>query len=189
MKDACASLSIATAENLSSLRRRHLLRLRWALLFSHPDDFASYGFESDRWLCQVEAAFDACEIRPGSMRLDDSQRRPMENWITQLGGATDIGLPVATNALRLVVVVDDSLRVRRTFAYRSDDALPSLIDLAEFAASIRDRHVADRRENTRLRLAATATAIMFSTLAATAVARTRRRNVAALTVSQSRCSN
>ena len=39
---------------LSSTERLHRwLGGRWSLLFSHPEDFASHGFEADRWVVSV----------------------------------------------------------------------------------------------------------------------------------------
>ena len=60
---------------------RRWLHGRWALLFSHPDDFAAYGFESDRWLVHVQEAFAAADVRP--LALADRQEA---GWVTEVGG-------------------------------------------------------------------------------------------------------
>jgi hypothetical protein len=62
---------------------RRWLHGRWALLFSHPDDFAAYGFESDRWLVHVEEAFAATDIRPLALA-----GRHETGWVNAVGGCT-----------------------------------------------------------------------------------------------------
>src|SRR5918995_1163111 len=67
---------------------RRWLHGRWALLFSHPDDFAAYGFESDRWLVHVQEAFAATDIRPLALT-----ERHEAGWVTETGGRTpSVGL-------------------------------------------------------------------------------------------------
>lgn len=115
---------------------RRWLRGRWALLFSHPDDFAAYGFETDRWLVHVREAFAATDIRPLALA-----GRHAAGWITEVGGCTtslqldDIQRhPLA----RFVMTLDAALRVRRTFVYTKQDRLPSPMDLAALARGVRD---------------------------------------------------
>ncbi len=132
---------------------RRWLHGRWALLFSHPDDFAAYGFESDRWLLHVQEAFAATDIRPLALT-----GRHEPGWVTEVGGcATSLVLdeiqryPVARDsreealrsaafdpAARVVMTLDAALRLRRTFVYRQRDRLPSPMDLAALAKSSRD---------------------------------------------------
>ena len=132
---------------------RRWLHGRWALLFSHPDDFAAYGFESDRWLVHVEEAFAATDIRPLALTGHHEA-----GWVTQVGGcATSLALdeiqryPVARDsreealrsaafdpAARFVMTLDAGLRLRRTFVYTQRDRLPSPMDLAALAKSSRD---------------------------------------------------
>jgi hypothetical protein len=133
---------------------RRWLRGNWALLFSHADDFASYGFEADRWLVHVEEAFAAANVRPLFVASPGDQGA---GWLSEIGGfAADLRsnemrrYPVARgtneyallNAVgsatsRFVMILDDSLRLRRTFAYTIQDRLPSLIDLVGVAARVR----------------------------------------------------
>lgn len=132
--------------------RRWLLG-RWALLFSHPDDFAAYGFESDRWLVHVQEAFVATDIRPLALAGDHEA-----GWVTEVGGCTtSLALgeiqryPVARasreEALRIaafepttrfVMTLDAGLRLRRTFVYTKSDRLPSPMDLAVLAKGLRE---------------------------------------------------
>ena len=126
---------------------------RWALLFSHADDFAAYGFESDRWLVHVQEAFAAADIRP--LTLADRQET---SWVTEVGGCiTSLALdeiqryPVARDSreeqlrsaafdgsTRFVMTLDTGLRLRRTFVYTQRDRLPSPMDLAALAREVRD---------------------------------------------------
>ena len=134
-----------------SLRR--WLHGRWALLFSHADDFAAYGFESDRWLVHVQEAFAAADVRP--LALADRQEA---GWVTEVGGCTTTlaldeiqRYPVARDSreeelrsaafdqsARFVMTLDTSLRLRRTFVYTQQDRLPSPMDLAALAREVRD---------------------------------------------------
>jgi hypothetical protein len=124
---------------LAALRR--WLRGEWALLFSHPDDFASYGFEADRWLVHVREAFEATGIRP--LALAASQPSLASDWITAAGGTT--AGPFDELALdhgrRFVITLDDTLRARRTFYYTLQDRLPSPMDLALAAERLRSQCV------------------------------------------------
>ena len=100
----------AHASPLPAAALRRWLHGRWALLFSHPDDFAAYGFESDRWLVHVQEAFAAADIRP--LALADRQEA---GWVTEVGGCTTT-LAVDEQA-RFVMTLDAALRPRRTFVY------------------------------------------------------------------------
>jgi hypothetical protein len=138
---------------LSAIALRRWLHGRWALLFSHPDDFAAYGFESDRWLVHVEEAFAATQIRPLAFA-----GRHETGWVTAVGGCTtSLALdeiqryPVARDsreealrvaafepATRFVMTLDAALRLRRTLVYTKQDRLPSPMDLAVLAQGARD---------------------------------------------------
>ena len=113
---------------------RRWLQGRWALLFSHADDFATYGFESDRWLVHVQEAFAAADVRP--LALADRQEA---SWVTEVGGCTTtLALDRST---RFVMTLDTALRPRRTFVYTRGDRLPSPMDLAALAREARDSSV------------------------------------------------
>jgi hypothetical protein len=155
--------AMAATAALPAVALRRWLHGRWALLFSHPDDFAAYGFESDRWLVHVHEAFLATDIRPLALA------GPHEaSWVIEAGGCpTSLSLdeiqryPVARasreetlrsaafeSSARFVMTLDAALRLRRTFVYTKPDQLPSPMDLAVLAKGVRDsvrnRHRADR---------------------------------------------
>jgi hypothetical protein len=143
----------APAGSLPAIALRRWLHGRWALLFSHPDDFAAYGFESDRWLVHVQEAFAATDIRP--LTLPGHHH---SGWVSEVGGCvTSLALdeiqryPVARASreeslrsaafepsARFVMTLDAALRLRRTFVYTKQDRLPSPMDLAVLAKGARD---------------------------------------------------
>jgi hypothetical protein len=129
-----------------SLRR--WLAGRWALLFSHPEDFASYGFEADRWLVYLRSTFDSLRVRAIAIGHDDRS-----GWISAIGGrfipsyeAEDLLPEVQGRAFaestpeRFVTILDGSARARRTMLYRPNEN-PSVIELAETAVHLRERGV------------------------------------------------
>jgi hypothetical protein len=133
MSYAALKYQVTAADSpLTAAALRRWLHGRWALLFSHADDFASYGFESDRWLVHVQEAFAAADVRP--LALADRQEA---GWVTEVGGCTTT-LPL-DRSTRFVMTLDASLRPRRTFVYAQGDRLPSPMDLAALARQTRDR--------------------------------------------------
>jgi hypothetical protein len=151
---------LPAAAPLSAVALRRWLHGRWALLFSHADDFAAYGFESDRWLVHVHEAFAATDIRPLARA-----GRHEASWVTEVGGcATTLALdeiqryPVARDSReealrnaafdassRFVMTLDAALRLRRTFVYTQRDRLPSPMDLAALAREARDSSFSGRK--------------------------------------------
>jgi len=123
------------------------LRGRWALVFSHPDDFANYGFEADRWIDHVKEAFDADSIAAIAI----STRAPGDHagWITAVGGCfisqrtfdsivhrsseAECVSAYHKSGRRFVMVLDSELQLRRTFLYSGTDRVPSAIGLACWA--------------------------------------------------------
>jgi hypothetical protein len=137
---------------LNSVRK--WLHGQWALLFSHADDFASYGFEADRWLMLVRDVCGAADVRPLALACNSSH---CANWVTAVGGRLaalsmdetrryprlrDANEQLLSEAIeqagsRFVMILDDALRLRRTFAYGARDRLPSPIDLVAMARRLR----------------------------------------------------
>ncbi|MET0533578.1 MAG: hypothetical protein ABW171_05080 [Steroidobacter sp.] len=139
----------ATSQPLLQLLLKGWLRDRWALLFSHPDDFASYGFEADRWIEQVRATFDGEAITALAVGAESSCEGG--NWIEAVGGRlishrmldgiatlSDWPRRDATDR-RFVMILDGALELQRTFFYTSTARVPSPIDLAVMAANCRCR--------------------------------------------------
>lgn len=132
-----------TSWSLPRFLLRKWLRGRWALVFSHPDDFANYGFEADRWIDQVKAALAADSIAAVAV----STRSPGDHagWIPAVGGCFisqrtfDSIVSDCSSGRRFVVVLDDSLQLQRTFLYSGTDRLPSPIGLAAWARARLDR--------------------------------------------------
>jgi hypothetical protein len=128
----------------------------WALLFSHADDFACRDLESDRWAVVMEQSLASSRVRPLALA---SRAAVAESggWVTQVGGACVALAPeephrgprlfdpqaralrdaVARASSRFVMVIDESLRLRRTFAYAPGDRLPSPLDFAAMAGRLR----------------------------------------------------
>jgi alkyl hydroperoxide reductase subunit AhpC len=137
----------STSWSLPRFLLRKWLRDRWALLFSHPDDFANYGFESDRWVDQVKEAFEADSVAA----LGISTRAPGDHagWITAVGGSlishrtfesildhgggSECASTYRNSARRFVMVLDGALQIRRTFLYSGAARVPSPIGLAAWA--------------------------------------------------------
>lgn len=137
-------LDVIHAIALSSTERLHRrLGGRWSLMFSHPEDFASHGFEADRWVsCLSEdlQRLDVAVIAPrGSFR---------RGWVSEVGGhfisshEVDDLLPGDWHASpheHFVTILDGSMRARRTIVYAAGTAVPSPIELAQTAAGLRSR--------------------------------------------------
>lgn len=148
---------------------RAWLRDRWAILLSHPEDFAQEQLEVDRWVSVLSRSFDACGVAP--VALERPGRESRQGWLGRLG-ALDHGAAAvlaleaspgtltdfATGALRALIarsgsrfamVIDPDLRCRRALSYRLPVGLPSPLDLIGWAAALRKR---DRAEESRCRM-------------------------------------
>lgn len=123
---------------------------RWALLFSHPRDFATHGFEADRWLVCLRDTFNSLRLRAIAVGYGDAS-----SWVTQIGGlflptyeVEDLVPPLQDQACaktgqsepeHFVTILDNSVRARRTFLYRADSQAPSVIELAQTAGRLCER--------------------------------------------------
>lgn len=149
-RDVCFDAKLATAASLFDW-----LDGRWGLVFSHPDDFATFDLEADRWLALVKEAFANTNVRALAVA---SSRPRFATWIELLDGAdpllvleptksagieesvANVGAlrsALARATSRFVMIVDESLNLRRTFTYALSDRLPSLLDFAAMVARVR----------------------------------------------------
>ena len=133
----------STQGSLPRFLLRKWLRGRWVLVFSHPDDFAHYGFEADRWIARVSNALDSGSITALAFTTRTSGEDA--GWIAAVGGCyisprtLDSIVHFCRSERRFVMVLDGALQLRRTFLYSDADRVPSPIDLVSLAASCRLR--------------------------------------------------
>ncbi|HEY7886855.1 MAG TPA: hypothetical protein VIC29_01335 [Steroidobacteraceae bacterium] len=161
-------LRLATKQVCDAASLRAWLAGRWAILFSHPDDFAQEQLEMDRWLSILSRSFAERGVTAVAMSRDGYELG--QGWI---GGLAELG-PASAAALtldpsrpgavadlsagalraqigrhgpRCALIVDSNLRCRRTLRYRPMDELPSPLDLIGWAVTLRKRdHSAASRE-------------------------------------------
>lgn len=126
-----------------SERLRRWLAGRWSLLFSHPEDFAAYGFEADRWVSCLRDELERLDL--GVVGVGGNDRR---TWISQVGGRfvasdeVDELLPTdwtVSPQEHFVTLFDGALHARRTIVYSAGAEVPSPIELAQTAAGLRSR--------------------------------------------------
>ena len=102
----------------------------WALLFSHPRDFAHEGFESDRWVRIVRDAFRERGLRPVALATAHHEQESV--WIGDItADAAQLTLPAAWQSVaagllreqlqslvgRFVLVIDSHLHVHGVLRY------------------------------------------------------------------------
>jgi hypothetical protein len=130
---------------------------RWAIVFSHPEDFAQEELEMDRWLSVLGRSFATRAVVPVALARAGSE----QGWLGALaaldsGSAATLSLDarpgtptnlsaaalraqVARSGPRFALIVDSSLRSRRTLSYRLPADLPSPLDLIGWAVALRKR--------------------------------------------------
>ncbi len=149
---------------------RGWLAHRWAILFSHPEDFAQEQLEMDRWVSVLSRSLG--ERGVAALALARGAQDPTQGWLGRLAAldpestavlALDEPPPVtllvdlAAAALRarigrsgprFAMVIDSSLGCRRELSYRSPTELPSPLELIGWAVALRkrDRVEHDARE-------------------------------------------
>jgi alkyl hydroperoxide reductase subunit AhpC len=135
----------------------------WALLFSHPGDFVSCELEMDRWLSVLQRTFATARIK--ALQLLSIPGQALEGgWISEVSGDTTLvslsdvreaksnacdlqvyALREAICALgrrRFAMIVDDSLRIRRTYTYSALAEVPSPLEFVGWAAAARAKGAA-----------------------------------------------
>ncbi|MFL6601905.1 MAG: hypothetical protein ACJ8R9_11325 [Steroidobacteraceae bacterium] len=119
------------------------VRAHWAILFSHPQDFAPHDLEVDRWLVIMRQAFSGRRVRP--LALPASTAESDRGWVAMVNGdsntvifgerpARELLVEIQARALceritspahRFAMIIDGSLSARRTFVYDAPFDLPS----------------------------------------------------------------
>lgn len=139
----------------SNISLRKWLDGRWAILFSHPDDFVRCDLEFDRWLGITGEAFAEARIRP--LTLPRSSYPIDRGWISQLTGGAAVSLhdrlhgrdPIDFHACwlqdaitsvraRFAMIIDETLRPRSTHTYGVAEPPPSPLDFVRLACRLRE---------------------------------------------------
>jgi alkyl hydroperoxide reductase subunit AhpC len=145
------------------LTLRRWLGTDWALLFSHPGDFVRCEMEMDRWLSVMQRSFSGSRVKPLRLVTDALPAASDSSWIDEvsadasvlrlfapLGRATTLDLkPYALREeisslgrRRFVMIVDESLRTRRTFTYSALEEVRSPLEFLGWASAARARTAA-----------------------------------------------
>lgn len=125
----------------------------WALLFSHPRDFAHEGFERDRWLRIVRDAYRERGLRPVALAV--ASHEVSAGWIDDVTAEVSaLTLPAAFDSVaagllrdhigslqgRFVLVIDAQLHVQGVLRYvHSYMQTLSPLDLLEAVDDLRRR--------------------------------------------------
>jgi hypothetical protein len=135
----------------------------WLGLFSHSGDFVRCELEMDRWLSVLQRTFATARIKP--LQLLSVPGQALEgSWVCEVSGdaslvplsdareapsnACDLQVYALREAIcalgrrRFVMIVDDSLRIRRTFAYSALAEVPSPLEFVGWAAAARAKGAA-----------------------------------------------
>lgn len=157
LPDSRREVSAGEVYDATSLRAR--LAGRWAILFSHPQDFAQEQLEMDRWVAVLARSFSAHRVLPVALARPGSDCEP--GWLAQVtagsggfaavlaldtspGGLADFSAgalraQIARSGPRLAMILDPNLRCRRTLSYRLPADLPSPLELIGWAVALRKR--------------------------------------------------
>jgi hypothetical protein len=133
---------------------------RWAILFSHPEDFAQEELETDRWLSILSQGFGTRGVAAVALLRTGGELG--ESWLGRLaalnrdcaaGVSFELPQParsadfaagalhadIGRSGARFAMIVDSDVRCRRTLSYRPSGELPSPLDLIGWAVAQRKR--------------------------------------------------
>ena len=148
-----------------SMSLRAWLAGRWAVLFSHPQDFAQEQLEMDRWISILSQGFRAQGV--AAVALCPADRDPEASWLGRLAALNrecaatlclDLPQPAALadfaagavradivrGGPRFAMIIDSDACCRRTLRYRRAGELPSPLELIGWAVAQRKREHARR---------------------------------------------
>jgi hypothetical protein len=158
LPDSRLEVSAKRTHGASSLRA--WLAGRWAILFSHPDDFAQEQLEMERWIGILGDTFRGRRVVP--VALARAGYDPEQGWLGRLAAlsresaavltldpsspaapadfcATALRARLACSGPRFAMIIDWSLRCRRALSYQLRSELPSPLELIGWAVALRKR--------------------------------------------------
>jgi len=144
----------------ATISLREWLDGRWAILFSHPEDFLQEQLEMDRWLSVLGRSVRTHDVR--LLALAGPGRDTVNGWLGRLAelasesaavlllDAPQAGTLVDLTACalrtsidysgpRFAMIIDSSMRCRRVLSYRGRAQSLSPFDLIGWAVSLRGR--------------------------------------------------
>lgn len=144
----------------ATISLREWLDGRWAILFSHPEDFLQEQLEIDRWVSVLEHSVRAHDVR--LLALAAPVRDAESGWLGQLvelagesaavlsldrpQASVPTDLPasalrasIGSSGPRFAMILDSNARCRRVLSYRGRAQSLSPFDLIGWAASLRGR--------------------------------------------------
>jgi len=156
-------LEMRAQRRTGGLSLRAWLAGRWAIVFSHPEDFAQEQLEMDRWIGILSRSFSAWGI--AAVALLQAGCDAERGWLGRLAGpgldpaatlsleprncaapptVADFALgglraDIARNGPRFALIIDSDLRCHRTLRYRLPGELPSPLELVGWAVALRKR--------------------------------------------------
>jgi hypothetical protein len=133
---------------------------RWAILFSHPEDFAQEELEMDRWISVLNQGFRTRGV--AAVALLRAGGELAESWLGRLAAlnrdcaagvsfdrqqparsadfaAGALHADIRRSGARFAMIIDSDVRCRRTLSYRPSGELPSPLDLIGWAVAQRKR--------------------------------------------------